>query len=74
MVRHLLLHQHLNKYVDISENSNFISSRCNSCATLLSNRKLSAMQFCESDQHYHTLISSLGSIVIESEGKLFREK
>lgn len=74
MVRHLLFHQHLNKYVDIPENSDFISSHCNSCTTLLSKRKLSAMQFCESDQHNHKLIYSLGSIVVESEGKSFREE
>lgn len=86
MVPHLLFHQHLNKCVDIPKNSNFIPSNCNSSAsltfflffTLLSNRKLSAMQVCEKDQHDHRLKSGLeyetfSLILVESEVKLYRE-
>jgi hypothetical protein len=86
MVSHLLFHQHLNKCVDIPNNSNFIPSNCNSStsltfflfSTLLGNRKLSAMQVCENDQHYHKLKSGLKhetfvSVVVESEVKLYRE-
>jgi hypothetical protein len=86
MVPQLFSHQHLNKCVDIPKNSNFIASNCNSSTsltfflffTLLGNRKLSAIQFCEKDHHYHNLKSgfeyeTFGLIVVESEVKLYRE-
>jgi len=86
MVPHLLFHKHLKKCVDIPKNSNSIPSNYKSStsltfslfSTLLSNRKLSAMQVCENDQHYHKLKSGLeyetfSSIVVESEVKLFGE-
>jgi len=87
MVHHLLFHQQLNKRVAIP--IKILTSYQEIAihlpilhfflfSTLLRNRKFSAMQVCEKDQHYHKLKSGLeyetfGSIGVESEVKLYRE-